>query len=508
MASKEKKTVSNEKPGAELLRRFKANPFIFIGSFVILIIVVIAFVMPSSLGMSQGKGPDLTFGYYDKVPITYVPGNYFAQYYEMVARYRQNNMNSENYSYMGYQIWREAYEAAAIHTAILQEMKNSGYTAPSKIVDRDVAKLPQFQENGRFSPALYNQLDSNRQLTLWRQVQDDISKDRFRSDMGGILKPTAEGEFIGNMASVQRSFDMVIFPVDNYPDEEYVIYAQDNPDLFRSVHLSVITVSSSEKEARKILRLINEGEITFEDAARAHSSDSYADRGGDMGNKLAHELAMDIPDEAVRELAIGLGRDEYSDVLKTASGWSFFRAEDFAQEFDIDDPAALDRVRSYVRNFERGRMEDWAIALADDFAVLINEVGFEQALEGQDIQSRSFGPVPVNYGNIDLFTTLTSQSVSEISGSASNENFWRTAFSTPVGAPSQPVVQGSNVLVLVPSEEITAEESDIEGITSTYSSYWLSYMNEQSMQQYFINSPKMEDKFFDVYFRYFMNQEY
>jgi len=33
-------------------------------------------------------------------------------------------------------------------------------------------------------------------------------------------------------------------------------------------------------------------------------------------------------------------------------------------------------------------------------------------------------------------------------------------------------------------------------------------MNEQSMQQYFINSPKMEDKFFDVYFRYFMNQEY
>jgi len=166
----------------------------------------------------------------------------------------------------------------------------------------------------------------------------------------------------------------------------------------------------------------------------------------------------------------------------------------------------LEKVRSYVRNFERGRMEDWAITQANNFITLVNEQGLEGALAQQGIEKRSFGPIPLNYGNIDLFTTLASQSVPELSASASDENFWKTAFSTPVRTPSQPVVQGSNVLVLFPNEESTAEESTIEGITSTINSYWLGYVSDQAMQQHFMNSPKMEDKFIDIYFRYFMNQ--
>ena len=507
MASKEKKNPAHEKTDSEMIRRFKQSPFIFIGTFVVLVIVIVAFVLvPAIVPQSgRGRGADLTFGYYDKVPITYVPGNYFAQYYDMVARYRQNSMNSDNYAYMGYQIWRESFEAAAIHTAILQEMKSSGYTAPSQIVDRDVAKLPQFQENGRFSPSLYRQMDDNRRLSLWRQVQEDISKERFRSDVTGLLQTEAESEFIGDMALVQRSFQMAVFPVDNYPEEEYEAYIEDHADLFRSVHLSMLTVSSGEKEAQKILETIKNGEITFEDAARAHSGDAYADRGGDMGIRMTHELNMDIPEEA-REATVSLAIGQYSDVIKTSSGWSFFRAEDSATEADVSDPAVMDKVRAYVRNFERGRMEDWASAQADEFIALVNELGYDEAVSQQEIESRDFGPIPINYGNIDLFTTLSSQSVAELSGSGSNENFWTTAFSTPVSTPSQPVVQGGNVLVLFPTEETHAEEETVEGIASTYNAYWLSYMTEQSLQQYFLNSPKMDDKFMDIYFRYFMNQ--
>jgi hypothetical protein len=216
---------------------------------------------------------------------------------------------------------------------------------------------------------------------------------------------------------------------------------------------------------------------------------------------------VDIPDEEVREAAIALGKDQYSGILKTSSGWSFFLARDAAQEADMGDPAVMEKVRSYVRNFERGRMEDWAIAQADEFIALVNEGGFEDALSEKGIESRSFGPIPVNYGNINLFDTLPSQTVTELSGAASNENFWITAFSTRIETPSRPVVQGNNVLVLFPTAEIEAEESSIEGITSTYNGYWLNYMTEQSMQQHFLTSPKMKDNFFDVYFRLFMNTQ-
>ena len=505
MASREKKT--HEENDSEMLRRFKTHPFLFIGTFLVLVIIIVAFVLVPAIvpEASRRSGMDFTFGYYDKVPIAYVPGNYFAQYYDMVARYRQN-MNSENYnnSFMEYQIWREAYEAAAIHTAILQEMKRAGYTAPVKKVDREVAGLPQFQENGRFSPALYKKMDNNSRLSLWRQVQEEITEKHFRSDLTGLLKPSAEAEFIGRMETPQRSFKMTVFDVDAYPDEEYTAYAREHSDLFRSVKLSMITIGSGEREAQRVLASIKNGETTFEDAARAHSKDMYKDRGGDMGMKMFHELSVDIPEEETRGVLISLATGNYSNVIKTADGWFFFRCEEAAQSADLTDPAVMEKVKAYMRNFERGRMEDWAIGKADAFIALAGEHGFDGAVSLQGLKSESFGPVPVNFGNVDLLTALPTQTSYGLSGAEENENFWKTAFSTPVGKPSRWIVQGNNVLVLFPVEEIQAEADRQETIASNYSSYWLDYMIGQSIQQFFMNSPKMTDKFMDAYFRNFV----
>jgi len=495
-----------EKHDSEMMRRFKSRPLLFIGTFVVLVIVIVAFVLvPAIVPSAGGPNMDLTFGYYDKVPISYVPGNYFAEYRDMLARYRQDSMSSENSAYMNYQIWREAFEAAVIHTAILQEMKKAGYTAPEKIVDRNVARLPQFQENGRFSPALYRQWDDNRRLALWRQIQEETAKEHFRSDIIGLLTPSAEGDFIGKMVAVQRSFDMAAFPVDTYPESEYEAYIREHSDLFRSVHLSMITVNSNEREARQILNNIKNGETTFEDAARSYSKDGFADRGGDMGIKMIYELSIDIPEDAAREQAIALARDEYSDIIKTGSSWVFFHANDAIQESNASDPAVMEKVRAYVRNYERGRMEDWAIAQADSFIARVNETGFEEALTERSMEKRSFGPIPINYGSIDLFPVLTPQSAPELSYSANDENFWKVAFSTPVKSPSRPVVQGNNVLVLWVSEETEIETEAVESIVSVYNSYWLNYATDSSMQQHFINSPKLEDNFLDIYFRYFMD---
>jgi len=495
-----------EKHQSELARRFKSNPLLFIGTFLVLIIVIVAFVLvPAIVPNAGGRDIDLTFGYYDKIPINYVPGNYFAEYQDMLSRYRQNSLNSENSSYMNYQIWREAFEATVIHTAILQEMKKAGYTAPEKIVDRNVARLPQFQENGRFSQTLYRRWDDNRRLALWRQIQEETAKEHFRSDVTGLLAPAAEGEFVGKMAAVQRSFDMAVFSVDAYPESEYETYIQEHPDLFRSIHLSIITVNSNEKEARQILNTIKNGETTFEDAARSYSKDGYADRGGDMGIKMIHELSMDIPDEAALEQIAALARDEYSDVIKIDSSWAFFHVNDSVQEADAFDPAVMEKVRSYVRNYERGRMENWATAQADSFIARVNEIGFEEALTAQGISKRSFGPIPLNYGSVDLFTGLSSQSVTELASAANNEFFWKAAFSTPVKSPSQPLVQGSNVLVLWVTEETEIDAEAIDSIVSIFNSYWLNNVTNEALQQHFMNSPKLEDNFLDIYFRYFMD---
>jgi hypothetical protein len=225
-----------------------------------------------------------------------------------------------------------------------------------------------------------------------------------------------------------------------------------------------------------------------------------------MGSKMAHELSQEAPDEADREKIIALARGAYSEVIKLDSGWAFFRAEDAAQNADFSDSAALQKVRSYMISFERGRMEDWAIGQARDFIALANRAGFDSALGERGMEKRSFGPLPVNYGDIDLFTSLSSFQITGLSNASSDENFWKTAFSTPLNVFSEPLVQGANVLVLLPTGESAADASSVEAITSTYSSYWLSYMSAQSMGNYFLNSEKMDDRFLATYFRYFLPQ--
>lgn len=511
MASRGKKPPVQEENSArsEFIRRFKANPFIFIGTVVILIIVVIAFVLVPAIvpNAELGGAPDLTFGFYNKAPINYVPGGYFAQVQETLARYQQSSINDSNYQLMSYQIWRAAFEETVIHTGILQEMEAAGYAPPAEVVDREVAQLPMFQENGRFSAARYQELDNNTRLTLWRQVRESIAEEYYKADVTGLLKPSQEGAFISRMASPQRTFDMTAFSIDDYPDSEITAYAGENADLFRVTHFSKITVNSSEREARQILDSIKAGTTTFEDAAKTHSQDSYAEKGGDMGIKLAYELTVEAPAAEDRETLLALGKGEYSDLIKLDSGWAFFRVEDIPYPADTGDSATLEKVRSYIREFERGRMEDWTIARAEEFIAQAAESGFDGAVIERSLEKRSFGPVPVNYGEVDLFTTLGSFSVGEISGASSDENFWRTAFSTPLDTLSSPLVLGNNVLVLFPREESGADESASRNIESLLSSYWLSSNAEQTIRSFFLNNEKLEDRFFETFLRYFWPQE-
>jgi hypothetical protein len=508
MAFKGKKAPVREDDSikSEFVHRFKANPFVFIGTIIILIIVIIAFVLVPAIVPEGGasRGGDLTFGYYNKIPIEYVAGGYFARVQENIAESQRSSINESNYQEANVQIWWDAFVSAVIHTGILEEMRSAGYAAPVKVVDREVAQLPMFQENGRFSSARYQAYDTNARLNLWREMRDEITKGHYVSDITGLLKPSGETAFISRMASPRRRFEMTVFSLDAYPDAEVVSYAEENPGLFRSIHLSKITVKAGERNARQVLASIQEGTATFEEAAAAQSEDSYREKGGDMGIKLAHELVVEVPAEEDREKILALQKGEYSDIVKVDSGWAFFRVEEAASPADLGDPATLEKIRSYMWTFERGRMERWAIARAEDFSALVRERGFEAAVIEQSLGKRSFGPLTVNYGGVDLFSSLAAQGVSEISGADTDEYFWSTAFSTPLRTPSVPLVQGRNVLVLFPLEELEADETTIQNIESTLTSYWLSYNAEQNLRSFFLNSEKLVNQFSDTYRRVFL----
>jgi hypothetical protein len=518
MASKEKKLSNQEDNSSiqsEFIRRFKANPFIFIGTIVILVIVIIAFVfVPAIVPSAGGLNVDLRFGSYNKTPISYVQNGYFAQMRENIARYRQASINEGNYQIMLYQIWREAFEETVIHTGILDEMKQAGYTPPEEVVDREVAQLPQFLDNGRFSVSKYRELDNTTRMLLWHQVQESLAKERYSADITDLKVPSGETDFISAMASPTRTFDMAVFPLTSYPDTEVAAYGVNNADLFRVTHLSVITVSSGEQEAQKILDSIKDGTATFEDAARTYSLDGYAERGGDMGIKMVYELSTEIPGADERERVIGTAKGEYTPIVKVPAGWAFFRAEETPYPADTGDLSLLEKIRSYMTGFERGRIEDWFILEAQNLITLAGEIGFDEALIQKAVEKRSFGPLPLNYGGDNLyyngyglFTALASFSVTELSSADTNENFWQEAFFTPLNTPSNPLVLGNYVVVLYPLEETSEDEEAVDSVKTIYSSYWLSYITTNSLRSYFLQSDKLEDRFYDVFSKYILPSE-
>ena len=514
MAKKDSKNHVNEKDSglSEIMGKFKANPALYIGSVIILVLVVVTFVGGDFLSGGRRyvqKGGDLTFGYYDNVPISWVAGNRLSQYYDQLVRRYRDQIDLNNFQ-IAMSLWSQAFEAAAVNIAVLQEMKRSGYEPPEKVVDREVAKLSQFQdEKGNFSIFLYRQMSESSRLSLWRQVREELTAIQFYNDIFGLLIPAGEKEFITKMGSDMRSFGMVYFPVDDFPDSEYLSWARENADLFKSIHLSKITINSGERAAKKILESIKDGTTTFEDAARAQSQDNYADRGGDMGVQYAYDLERDITDEQARENIFSLGKGELSAVVKLDDRWVFFRIEDEIKPADFDDGAVMDRVRSYMRNYERGRMEDWAIARADEFIADAKEDGFDNTARRKSRERSNIGPLPINYGNVGLFTTLSEFNISalqerELSELSKNTNFWKTAFSTPLNTPSSPLVHGNKVLVFFPDLQIEIDKERADGISSMYSDYWLGSITEQSLQPFFMNSPRMKNNFWETYSKFFL----
>jgi len=512
MAKKEKKAPATEKDSgySEIARKFKQSPGLYIGSVIVLILVVITFVGGDFLSGGRryaGKNPDFTFGYYDKIPIAFAPGNTLSQYYETLS----NNFRMQGYdpNEFNYDIWRQAFDRTITHTAIINMMKKSGYTVSEKAVNKVVLQMPEFQENGRFSLALYNRMTDSSRIALWQKTQEDIEMNLFYSDYFGLLIPESEAKFIANMSSPERSFDFVSINVDDYPDNECLAYAQENSKLFDSIQLSMITISSSEREAKKILESIKDGTTTFEDAAKAQSKDSYADRGGDMGIKFCYEIDGEIPKPEDREMIYSLGKGELSNVISTNNGWAFFRAETELTKADFLDYSVLERVRDYVKSYERGRMEDWAVGQANDFISEMKQSGYANAASWKNLSKRNFGPFPLNYGSVNLFTTLESFTYSginanELKGLSQNENFWKRAFSTPINTPCEPLVQGNNVYVFIPTEEITVDDSLLEERATSYKYQFVQYTSNQSLQKYFQINGKLKDNFNAIYKKLFI----
>jgi hypothetical protein len=530
MAKKAKKIAATEDSGfTEILNRFKAHPFLFSGTVLVLVIVIIAFVfVPATPSVGRGDEGGLVFGYYNGKPIAFVYNNFFDRTLREIAGSSgfdlQSNYNQN--SRAAYQVWYAAYLRTLVRAAILDEMASSGYTAPPKAIDRLVAGMSDFQEDGRFSIVKYNNYDKNRLLTLWNNIETGFTAQKYADDIYNLKTSSAEKKFIENMAQKERKFDMVSFPRSAYPESEVISYAEDNPNHFKMIHLSRITLVS-EKQAKQVLASIESGRTSFEDAVRNHSTDTDKDKEGDMGLRMAYELYTELAEETDRPALLSLTKGDLSPVYKTPKGgYVFFRAEETPYNADLSTADNIAKIRIYMSHFEGGRMENWLVAKADEFLAQAKQQNISLSAYIESLKTKNkddslsalingitisaIGPFNLNYGNMggndsdynmQLFANnLPVQEKPELRSAATNEHFWKTAFSLALNTPSAPFTLGETLVVLTATEEIIQDEISVANISGFYAMGWMYTITETELNKAVVKSGKLEDKFDDAFF--------
>lgn len=481
---------------------------ISVGSIIILVLAAISFVFIPA--MVQSGGTEIPpFGYYNKKPIEYKQGTYFTNLVQMYSE----QVGSNNIQNATFDIFNSAFTGAVLNEAFTQAVDATGYIPPRGLVDRNM--LPYFyDENGVYSKKIFNETPESTKIELRNSIENSLVYQRYIEDifgsttdkigeyeMYGLKVPSAEEPFIQAMGKEQRTFNVVSFPMDNYPTEEAALWAQNNSELFTSYDLSVISLAD-ETAANNLLKQLQNNEILFEDAVTELSQNYYSGTDGKLTNKYRYQISNIVNDEAALESITSLAAGSLSEVISTVNGFSIFRGDSEPVIADLTKDEVLDAVINYMQSNEAGVIETYYLDLAQDFWNTASVSGLTAACREFDVEPARVGPFPLNYKDSPLFASMTTTEAS-LSGASSNENFMKTAFGMQMDEISSPMVLNNQVILLQLVEEtsVDTEESPV-----TFDDYTLQF-DQTTVQNAIMSSDKLQNDFFTVFFQYFMNVE-
>ena len=517
MASPTKTVETQETKKAEKKsgpKRGIKNPFVYIGTIILLAITIVAFVFLPSVGGSLSSSSQApSFGSWGGKPITYSAGSYFAKQVAQINDYlKQQGLSEQNFQLYAFQVWKMAFQSTAIRTGLLTTLDASGFRITDKGLDAAVAKNDAYLVDGVFSAEKYNKTAGSTKMSIRNSTKEDLVVRRYYEDVYAIAPSTAELDFVASMAKPQRTMSYVAIPLSTYPASEVAAWGKKNADLFRSLGVSRISVTSSESDAKKFRQQVVDNKLSFEDAAKSHSKDSYADKGGDAGTIFYHVFAEGFlkADDAAKAAALAKG--EISAVYKIAEGtWAFFRINAPLAAPDFTAELTLTEARAYLEQKEKGTLESWALAQAAKLVSSTDLAAFQKAARAAGLKPQEAGPFIINLGNptfyaynqqIPLLNTPKPSKDPALSSIESDSSFMSELFAVAKGKVGKPIVVGDNVIVFGVTEDKDGADAET-GIVKFAYPYFQQQTLDSGMRDSFLKSKQFKDNFNTAFFKIF-----
>ena len=480
-----------------------------VGSIAILILAAITFIFIP--GMAQaGNGGIPVFGSWNGEQVKYEQDSYFVNRLEAyLSQAQQYNQEVSDYVYQYYLY--QAFMDSINRLAFIDYAKSTGYTLSEVKVDR--AMIPYFSENGKYSEKLYRSTPDNQKISLRNQITDDLIYTRYIMDYFsdevftqandfadiayGLKTSDAELAFINKMNSTSKSFDIVFFDTNSYPNEKVIEFASENASLFNKYSFEAISVES-ESAAKKILSQIKNDEIAFEDALAEYSKNYYTTTDGVLKNKYEYQIKATLANEDDFDKLANLSVDSLSDVIKTGTGYTIYKCVAEVEPTNVKNATTISDVLDYMKINEMGRIEDYYKAEADKFIVDAKATSFDKACTKFDLTKESVTDYALNYMNSSLIRTANT-SVSQISSAYQNEDFLKTLFSLSTNEISKPIVLGKEIAVL----KVIDSKSNAEPIEKLAYVESSASADQSTIIENVNNSKKLKNEFEKAYSKYF-----
>lgn len=488
----------------------KKNSAYTIGSLVILLICAFVFViLPAISGTSGNQGKTPSFGKYNGREIRYEEGSdlqdLVSQYAQMYQSYGQQ-LDSNAY----YSIFNYAFNSTVTRMAYTDAVEKSGYKVPSEAINRQLR--PYFaDETGKYSSKIYKQAPASEVAALRASIEKNLISSRFYDDnfasqtelfdgfaLYGIKHSDNELDFLSDYAAEKRGFDMAVFPLSAYPEEEKLAFANKNADKFNKYDFSVITVTDK-STANTVAKRLSNNEITFVDAISEYSEKNYSNTEGKLTFKYQYQIETILSNKDDMATLKALGFDDISPVIQTANGYTIFKTDATMVAADFTNSDTVAAVSAYITTYESSIIEDYFTAKAKDFIAAAKVSDFTEACAMYNVEKVEIAPFPMNYGAVSFASSMNTDDNKALANGNSNENFLKAAFSLKLNDFSDPLVMNNNVVVL----QYTTEET-VDGANSVILTDLQSY-DETSAADAVMNSPKLENNFINAYFEYFVN---
>lgn len=460
------------------------NMGVFIGSILILLVVVISFILAPALGdLAQANMGDIEFGSYGKEKIT------FSQlrntpFQREIAQLTQNSTTQADYGTI-----RRAFNTTVAKSAAVDQFDKNGYVVTKEQLDEAVLESAVYDENGSFSPVLFKNTSESRKQEIKNEIERIIKIQSVENYTKREQKRSnAYLKFIASLSNKKRNFKYVTLEYKDYPDSLVAEYGKANSSKFTEYEISMLTVEK-ESKAKEIIKKLEDESTTFADLAKEFSIDNFKDKGGKVSGKVARnrlEQYLNIKDNALDNLKVG-GEPV---LIQGEENYILLNLDAEATEADFSIKDTVNKVRSYMLENERGIIEDYFIEQTSNINGNLLALGKEV---------KETGLFSLNYGANQLITSSINYVSRDpiFNKAVSNENFFETLFKLKKGAISEPIVLGDSISVFSLKEEVI-EEPENSYIYNAISAILGNYKSLVS-EDLILKSDNFEDKFQEGY---------